>query len=50
MLQKAYRDAGLSDEFIRRVLEALADQVWYPATSELVSDGWLRTISYELSR
>lgn len=41
LLLKVYGNAGLSDEFIQRVLKTPADEVWYPTPSELIRNGVL---------
>lgn len=38
---KVYRDAGLSEYFIRRILQTPSGELWYPTTAELLQNGVL---------
>jgi hypothetical protein len=45
-VQKVYRAAGLSEDFINRVLQTPSEKVWYPTTAELLQNGVLTRRSF----
>ena len=45
LLQKVYREAGLSDAFIARVSKTPPTEMWYPTIGELLESGVLTRVS-----
>jgi hypothetical protein len=45
LLQKVYRDAGLSDDFIGKVSQIPPTEMWYPTVKELLENGVLTGVS-----
>lgn len=45
LLQKVYREAGLSDDFIAKVSQTPPTEMWYPTVKELLQNGVLTGVS-----
>jgi hypothetical protein len=45
LLQRVYREAGLSDAFVARVSSTPPTEIWYPTIGELLKNGVLTRVS-----